>query len=87
MKLLLSRKRLTRAVTSPHKVVSDAYEGFQAAFPAKADQLLHAWAQINILDCEKSVGQRANNFRKQRDQFQTLVSFFLFICSSSCLVD
>jgi hypothetical protein len=68
------------------KVISDAYDGFQAAFPDNADKLLHAWAQVNVMDCEKSVGQRASNFRKLRDQFQILVSFFPTYFVSGCLV-
>jgi hypothetical protein len=56
------------------KVISDAYDGFQAAFPDNADKLLHAWAQVNVMDSDKSVGQRAGNFKKQCDQFRTLVS-------------
>ena len=55
------------------KVIADAYNGFQAAFPDNADKLLHAWAQVNVMDCEQSVGQRASIFRKQCEQFQTLM--------------
>ena len=58
------------------KVIADAYDGFQAAFPDNADKLLHAWAQVNVMDCEQSVGQRASVFRKQCEQFQTLVRIF-----------
>ena len=36
------------------KVISDAYDGFQAAFPNNTDKLLHAWAQVNIMDSDKS---------------------------------
>jgi hypothetical protein len=65
--------------TFSFKVISDAYDRFQAALPDKADKILHAWAQVNIVDCDKSVSQRAGSFRKQREQFQTLVSIVLFV--------
>jgi hypothetical protein len=60
------------------KVISDAYDGFQAAFPDNADKLLRAWAQVNIMDSEKSVGQRAGNFKKQSEQFRTLVGYIFW---------
>lgn len=60
------------------KVISDAYDGFQAAFPDNADKLLRAWAQVNIMDSEKSVGQRAGNFKKQTEQFRTLVGYIFW---------
>ncbi|KIM38195.1 hypothetical protein M413DRAFT_30328 [Hebeloma cylindrosporum] len=66
------QKTLDEGGNFSSKIISDAYEVFQAAFPGKADKMLHRWAQINILEIEKSVGQRSGNFRKQRDQFQAL---------------
>jgi len=71
------QRTLDEGGTFSSKVISDAYDGFQATFPDKADRLLHAWAQVNVMDCEKSVGQRASSFQKQHDQFQILVSIAL----------
>ena len=73
------QRTLDEGGTFSSKVISDAYDGFQAAFPDKVDKILHTWAQVNIMDCDKSVGQRVGSFRKQREQFQTLVSIVLFV--------
>jgi len=72
------------------KVISEAYEHFQNVLGDKSDKLLHRWAQINVMDCEQSLGQRSGTFRKQREQFQILVcipplAFVLFHLVNSSL--
>jgi uncharacterized protein YmfQ (DUF2313 family) len=77
------QRALDEGGTFLNKVSREAYERFQAVFPDNSDKVLQAWARLNMAECENSLAQRANSFRKQREQFQALVripSFAFRLC-------